>query len=1118
MPPRRHRLDGPRDDLWKENETTLRRLYLKEHRTLKDVKKVMESEHGFPKTPLSTYESKLRDLGLRKKMKRKDWYPVYQHYVNSGNRHTAMYFNGTRIPWDKAWKEIRRSGARESIEGSAVALPTDVIMRTPSPALVAQNFLPLYYLPPIPWHLSDAPLVGLSPEAMFLRLRLYDIPSNLLRIEMLNKVQQPAANTLPESNELRGHYSSSDATNPMTEYTLAHQPAAISPQVSKHRGGNWDVDTLSSALYRLANAEAEYYTNPEEPLDESIDVILNQTPKYILLKMLERNSPTVRASVETLVKKASDLGRKDDFRNMIEAVARRHPEWVIGDGYLKCAARVGCFDSCRLLLQLRMQHRSKGDHHLCRCRYGFGYVDAVSEYLARGHVECVKMLYQHAIGLDPTLLQPGDITAHEIFCCILETVASGFYKRFPLDLGNLVVPQTLDWLLDAGADVDLPLPLCKWLKVLYARYTPLNWRPTTLDHMFFNNVEVYSHLVGRSTKAVTELTRPGVYLSAKKGVDSLRIYLLSRSSHTPAQQDEFVDIFLAEELLRRTETHTRTESHTILDFNVIHALLHQNVGLPEFLWNLNPSVMLYCVVRAAVVQGVHPAVQHIIKILVHKGAVIGAEVIDRAVETKGTVLLQILSSYGADFRENGASALCTAAQLDNYGAVDLLLDLGVDINATLGYPNTRERSTILTEAFGRNYVPRRHEICGHKFYDYNERPHIRSAMLEYLVSRQVYLGADSSKIIRQQFLLLVTKQIQSIDFEDELMWAQTLGNFLRLLNAELLTHDSPSTKPCLLEALFPSGFAYVQEGERTISQIIPIIELMLEYGIPTRQSGVLTHLIYKGAPRDKVQRVLDSGVDINAYSGRGLRGRYVWRYTPIQAAASIGSLGWVQFLLRMGADVNRPAKGYYGRTALQAACSGGHSNIDLIKFLIENGADVNALPSKGSLTALQAACDDGHDNIDLIRFLIENGADVNAPPSLRVAARRGDFAVVILLLENGADINAPGLSALDEAAENGKLDMVQFLLDSGAFSSYRGESGYRGAILQAESKWHWVIADIIRQHALKNGKSGEELSIPSSEWKDDSSSKYSSDLDSRDESETESEMGSNAGFEDLPPF
>ncbi|KAI0550068.1 hypothetical protein F4679DRAFT_218655 [Xylaria curta] len=51
--------------------------------TLKNVKEAMEGEHGFPTTPLSTCESRLRGLGLRK-IKKKDWDPVYQDYMSSG--------------------------------------------------------------------------------------------------------------------------------------------------------------------------------------------------------------------------------------------------------------------------------------------------------------------------------------------------------------------------------------------------------------------------------------------------------------------------------------------------------------------------------------------------------------------------------------------------------------------------------------------------------------------------------------------------------------------------------------------------------------------------------------------------------------------------------------------------------------------------------------------------------------------------------------------------------------------------------------------------------------------------------------------------------------------------
>ncbi|TGJ81115.1 hypothetical protein E0Z10_g7649 [Xylaria hypoxylon] len=154
MPPQRLRIDELQSSLWKENKTTLRRLYLEERRTLKDVKKAMESEYGFPVAP-----------------------------------HTAIYFNGTQIPWNKAWKEIRRSGARESIDCHATELPVDVVMRSPSPVLGVRSATSLRYMMPVPWRLSDASLEALIPAAVDCRTKLYNIPSNLFRMAMINNSQ-----------------------------------------------------------------------------------------------------------------------------------------------------------------------------------------------------------------------------------------------------------------------------------------------------------------------------------------------------------------------------------------------------------------------------------------------------------------------------------------------------------------------------------------------------------------------------------------------------------------------------------------------------------------------------------------------------------------------------------------------------------------------------------------------------------------------------------------------------------------------------------------------------------------------------------------------------------------
>jgi hypothetical protein len=124
----------------------------------------------------------------------------------------------------------------------------------------------------------------------------------------------------------------------------------------------------------------------------------------------------------------------------------------------------------------------------------------------------------------------------------------------------------------------------------------------------------------------------------------------------------------------------------------------------------------------------------------------------------------------------------------------------------------------------------------------------------------------------------------------------------------------------------------------------------------------------------------------------------------LKNAAIQGRIDLVRCLVDAGADVN--ATDNNGWTVLMVASDDGH--IDLVRFLVEAGADVNATDNNG-WTALMVASDDGH--IDLVRFLVEAGADVNVTDNrgqtpLMVASYNGHIDVVRFLVEAGADVNA----------------------------------------------------------------------------------------------------------------
>ena len=112
----------------------------------------------------------------------------------------------------------------------------------------------------------------------------------------------------------------------------------------------------------------------------------------------------------------------------------------------------------------------------------------------------------------------------------------------------------------------------------------------------------------------------------------------------------------------------------------------------------------------------------------------------------------------------------------------------------------------------------------------------------------------------------------------------------------------------------------------------------------------------------------------------------------------------VRTLLDDGADVNTcDAEGY---SALIIATEEGYGEI--AKLLIERAADIHAIDPRGERTALIFAA--FWSPPDVVRCLVEHGADVNAQEcygltALMGTARNGDIDSMKLLIEHGADVN-----------------------------------------------------------------------------------------------------------------
>lgn len=166
----------------------------------------------------------------------------------------------------------------------------------------------------------------------------------------------------------------------------------------------------------------------------------------------------------------------------------------------------------------------------------------------------------------------------------------------------------------------------------------------------------------------------------------------------------------------------------------------------------------------------------------------------------------------------------------------------------------------------------------------------------------------------------------------------------------------------------------------------------------------------------------------------------------LQLAMSANRKPICEILLRRGIETSGP--GEKGRALLTAA---GTGRIDLVRFFIDKGTDINQIPQytpygTALIAAVAAAATTKNDgNIEIIKLLVEQGADVNLAnnydmafygSALAAAAASGNVNIVELLIAKGADVNLTLRtgrgSALAEAVARGNINTVRLLVEQGA--------------------------------------------------------------------------------------
>jgi ankyrin repeat protein len=245
--------------------------------------------------------------------------------------------------------------------------------------------------------------------------------------------------------------------------------------------------------------------------------------------------------------------------------------------------------------------------------------------------------------------------------------------------------------------------------------------------------------------------------------------------------------------------------------------------------------------------------------------------------------------------------------------------------------------------------------------------------------------------------------------------------------------------PIVLVALLLGGAARAAAADtrlaeaaqkRDITAVRTLLSQKVDPNAPGRDGTPALLWIVRVDDVETARLLVKAGADVKLANRQGL--------TPLALAAANGSAPMLKVLLDAGADANAPDPA--NQTPLMLAA--GVGSLDAARVLLEHGATLDAKDAQFEQTALMVAVRENHPQV--VKLLVELGADVNAktrvgptPPFILPNSVPG-FGHGIGIVRGGSPDRgrrspAPGgLSPLQYAARDGRLDTVKILLAAGA--------------------------------------------------------------------------------------
>ncbi|WP_157148972.1 ankyrin repeat domain-containing protein [Brachyspira pilosicoli] len=242
--------------------------------------------------------------------------------------------------------------------------------------------------------------------------------------------------------------------------------------------------------------------------------------------------------------------------------------------------------------------------------------------------------------------------------------------------------------------------------------------------------------------------------------------------------------------------------------------------------------------------------------------------------------------------------------------------------------------------------------------------------------------------------------------------------------------------------------------EEMLENAKKIFNLLIKYGadVNTKDNdgASLLNKSYRASTalaqnREMFKVLVENGFDLESRIKAGEHYPEDYDYTPLMIAALRNDYDMVKFLVEKGADVNAKTHFEYSSVETPLLLSLDYEHIEsrydenssVAEYLINNGADINVTNEDGETPLMYAS---KVHNIKVIELLIQKGADINAFDNYGNTALIygvNNLETVKLLVENGADVNfyKGGSTALISACEYSherNIDLIKYLVSKKA--------------------------------------------------------------------------------------